>query len=91
RLAVRTAGLLHQLVTRAGRDPAGALPELDRLIDARCADFRERSGARWIAVARQAEYQARVVLAAFELAGRGTFRSGEPGWGPDTVVPMHRE
>ncbi|MGW4025176.1 M14 family zinc carboxypeptidase [Streptomyces sp. NPDC005009] len=91
RLAVRTAGLLHQLVTRAGRDPAGALPELDRLIDARCADFREVSGARWIAVARQAEYQARVVLAAFELAGRGTFRSGEPGWGPDTVVPMHRE
>ncbi|WP_030861349.1 M14 family zinc carboxypeptidase [Streptomyces sp. NRRL S-37] len=91
RLAVRTAGLLHQLVTRAGRDPAGALPELDRLIDARCADFREVSGARWIAVARQAEYQARVVLATFELAGRGAFRSGEPGWGPDTVVPMHRE
>ncbi|MDT0401829.1 M14 family zinc carboxypeptidase [Streptomyces edwardsiae] len=91
RLALRTAGLLHQLVTRAGRDPGGALPELDRLIDARCADCRDGFGARWITVARQAEYQARVVLAAFELAGRGPFRSGEPGWGPGTAVPMHRE
>ncbi|MFI2506432.1 M14 family zinc carboxypeptidase [Streptomyces sp. NPDC018972] len=91
RLALRTAGLLHQLVTRSGHDPAGALPELDRLIDARCADCRDVFGARWIAVARQAEYQARVVLAAFGLAGHGAFRSGEPGWGPDTVVPMYRE
>ncbi|WP_413471499.1 M14 family zinc carboxypeptidase [Streptomyces sp. MB09-02B] len=68
RVALRTAGLLHQLVTRAGHDPAGALPGLDRLIDAWCADYRDGYGARWIPVARQAEYQARVVLAAFELA-----------------------
>ncbi|MEU5511283.1 M14 family zinc carboxypeptidase [Streptomyces fungicidicus] len=91
RLVLRTAGLLHQLVTRAGRDPAGALPELERLIDARCADCRDGFGARWIAVSRQAEYQARVVLAAFELAVRAPFRSGEPGWGTGTAVPMHRE
>lgn len=94
RLALRTAGLLHQLVTRAGRDPAGALPELDRLIDARCADYRDALGARWITVARQAEYQTRVVLAAFALAARRTpepSRSGEPGWGSGTAVPMQRE
>ncbi|EFL38320.1 LOW QUALITY PROTEIN: 3-hydroxyacyl-CoA dehydrogenase, partial [Streptomyces griseoflavus Tu4000] len=91
RLVLRTAGLLHQLVTRAGRDPAGALPVLERLIDARCADCRDGFGARWIAVSRQAEYQARVVLAAFELAVRAPFRSGEPGWGTGTAVPMHRE
>ncbi|MET7291141.1 M14 family zinc carboxypeptidase [Streptomyces griseoloalbus] len=94
RLALRTAGLLHQLVTRAGHDPAGALPELDRLIDARCADYRDVSRARWISVPRQAEYQARVVLAAFELAlrhPRTPSHSGEPGWGSATAVPMHRE
>ncbi|MFF3942224.1 M14 family zinc carboxypeptidase [Streptomyces phaeofaciens] len=93
RIAVRTAGLLHQLVTGAGRDPSGALPELDGLIDAGCAAYRDDSGARWIPVARQAEYQARVVLAAFELAGRhgARARSGEPDWGTQAAVPMHRE
>ncbi|MFI2432798.1 M14 family zinc carboxypeptidase [Streptomyces sp. NPDC018693] len=94
RLAVRTAGLLHQLVTASGADPAGVLPELDRLIDTRCADFHDAWRARWIPVARQAEYQARVVLAAFELARRRTPlgpRSGERDWGARPVVPMHRE
>ncbi|GHB19904.1 dehydrogenase [Streptomyces viridiviolaceus] len=94
RLALRTAGLLHQLVTRAGRDPADVLPELDRLVDEWCADYRDGCAARWIPVARQAEYQTRVVLAAFELAGRrasACSRSGEPGWGSEAAVPMHRE
>ncbi|MFI7019029.1 M14 family zinc carboxypeptidase [Streptomyces sp. NPDC050164] len=94
RLALRTAGLLHQLVRAAGHDPAGALPELDRLIDEWCADYRDGCGARWIPVARQAEYQARVVLAAFELAGRHTRAcsgSGESGWGSGAAVPMQRE
>ncbi len=94
RLALRTAYLLHQLVTRAGHDPAEALPELDRLIDARCADFRDALGARWIGVDRQAEYQARVVRAVCALAVRrpsGASRSGEPGWGAGPAVPMHRE
>jgi hypothetical protein len=94
RLALRTAGLLHQLVRRSGADPAGALPELDRLVDEWCADYRDGCGARWIPVARQVEYQSRVVLAAFELAGRyapAGFRSGEPGWGCGAAVPMHRE
>ncbi|MFI9545587.1 M14 family zinc carboxypeptidase [Streptomyces sp. NPDC052016] len=94
RIAVRTAGLLHQLVSGAGRDPAGALPELDGLIDTWCADYEDGCGARWIPVARQVEYQARVVLAAFELAGRhpsGPARSGESDWGTQPAVPMHRE
>lgn len=94
RLALRTAGLLHQLVTVAGRDPAGALPELDRLIDEWCDDYRDGCGARWIPVARQVEYQARVVLAAFELAGRhapACSRSGEAGWNAGAAVPIHRE
>ncbi|WP_307680252.1 M14 family zinc carboxypeptidase [Streptomyces sp. V4I2] len=94
RLALRTAGLLHQLVTRSGTDPAGALPELDRLVDEWCADYRDGCGARWIPVARQVEYQSRVVLAAFELAGRhapARSRSGESGWGSEPAVPMHRE
>jgi hypothetical protein len=94
RLALRTAGLLHQLVAGAGGDPAGVLPELDRLVDAWCADYRDGCGARWIPVARQVEYQARVVLAAFELAGRHGpvhSRSGESGWGSQAAVPMHRE
>ncbi|MFI8190020.1 M14 family zinc carboxypeptidase [Streptomyces sp. NPDC085946] len=94
RLALRTAGLLHQLVRHAGHDPAGVLPELDRLIDAWCADYRDGCAARWIPVARQCEYQTRVVLAAFELAARGPHpwsRSGEPGWGCGAAVPMHRE
>ncbi|MET7687392.1 M14 family zinc carboxypeptidase [Streptomyces sp. NPDC005483] len=94
RLALRTAGLLHQLVTRAGADPAGVLPELDRLIDVWCADYRDGFGARWIPVPRQIEYQSRVVLAAFELAARhapACSRSGEPGWGSEAAVPMHRE
>ncbi len=94
RLALRTAGLLHQLVTHAGGDPAGALPELDRLVDAWCADYRDGCGARWIPVARQVEYQSRVVLAAFELASRhapACSRSGEPGWGSEAAVPMHQE
>ncbi|POX51875.1 dehydrogenase [Streptomyces sp. Ru71] len=94
RLVLRTAGLLHRLVTRSGRDPAGALPELDRLIDTGCADYRDGCGARWIPVVRQVEYQSRVVLAAFELAGEqasARSRSGEPGWGSGRAVPMHRE
>ncbi|MEW2402963.1 M14 family zinc carboxypeptidase [Streptomyces sp. NPDC046862] len=94
RVALRTAGLLHQLVTRAGQDPADALPDLDRLIDEWCADYRDGYGARWIPVARQVEYQSRVVVAAFELAGRHAgvgSRSGEPGWGSQPAVPMHRE
>ncbi|WP_254409707.1 M14 family zinc carboxypeptidase [Streptomyces sp. AC495_CC817] len=84
RVALRTAGLLHQLVTRAGHDPAGVLPELDRLIDEWCADYRDGHGARWIPVARQAEYQARVVLAAFELAAGSPHPSGPSSQGPCT-------
>jgi hypothetical protein len=94
RLALRTAGLLHQLVRVAGRDPAGVLPDLDRLIEEWCADYREGCGARWIPVARQVEYQSRVVLAAFALAGRyasACSRSGESGWGSEAAVSMHRE
>ncbi|MEY2244447.1 M14 family zinc carboxypeptidase [Streptomyces sp. SAS_267] len=94
RVALRTAGLLHQLVTASGQDPCGALPELDRLIDAWCADYRDGCGARWIPVARQVEYQARVVLAAFDLAGRHTgtrSRSGDSGWTAQATVPMHGE
>ncbi|WP_240982467.1 M14 family zinc carboxypeptidase [Streptomyces sp. S3(2020)] len=94
RLTLRTAGLLHQLVTAAGTDPAGALPELDRLIDEWCADYRDSCGARWIPVTRQVEYQTRVVQTVFELAGRHArvgSRSGEPGWGSQAAVPMHRE
>lgn len=78
---LRTAGLLHQLVRAAGRDPAGALPELDRLIDEWCADYRDGCGARWIPVARQAEYQTRVVLSAFELAARHTRPCSSSGSG----------
>ncbi|WP_282700475.1 M14 family zinc carboxypeptidase [Streptomyces sp. CC219B] len=94
RLALRTAGLLHRLVTGAGRDPTGVLPELDRIIDLWCADYREGCRASWIPVARQVEYQSRVVRAAFELAARHAHtrsRSGEPGWGSEAAVPMHRE
>jgi hypothetical protein len=94
RLALRTAGLLYQVVVASGHDPAAALPELDRLIDEWCADYRDGCGARWIPVARQVEYQSRVVLSAFELARRYApvrSRSGEPGWGTETAVPMHRE
>ncbi|CAL9316849.1 M14 family zinc carboxypeptidase [Streptomyces sp. SudanB91_2054] len=94
RLSLRTAGLLHQLVTRTGGDPAGVLPEVERLVDEGCADYRDGCAARWIPVARQVEYQTRVVLAALELAGRrptAGSRSGEPGWGPGAAVPMHRE
>ncbi|MET7378875.1 M14 family zinc carboxypeptidase [Streptomyces sp. NPDC005526] len=94
RLALRTAGLLHRLVRGAGRDPAGALPELERLVEEWCADYRDGFGARWIPVARQAEYQTRVVLAAARLAGRFPHprsRSGEPDWGPQAAVPIHRE
>ena len=94
RLALRTAGLLYQLVVASGSDPAGVLPELDRLIDEWCADYRDGFGARWISVARQVEYQSRVVLSAFELARRHTpvrSRTGEPGWGTEATVPMHLE
>ncbi|NEA67925.1 dehydrogenase [Streptomyces sp. SID12488] len=94
RLALRTAGLLHQLARDAGPGAADVLRELDRLIDEWCADYRVGCGARWIPVARQVEYQSRVALAAFELAGRSTragSRSGESGWGAGAAVPMHRE
>ncbi|MFD1658830.1 M14 family zinc carboxypeptidase [Streptomyces caeni] len=94
RVALRTAGLLHQLATAAGRETGRVVRELDGLIDGWCADYRDGYGARWIPVARQAEYQARMVLAAFELAGRyapARSRSGEPGWGSGAAVPMHTE
>ncbi|MFF4142919.1 M14 family zinc carboxypeptidase [Streptomyces sp. NPDC001698] len=94
RLALRTAGLLHRLVRGAGYDRAGVLPELDRFIEQGCADYRDNLRARWIPVARQAEYQTRVVLAVCELAGRHArvrSRSGEPGWGTRAAVPIHRE
>lgn len=70
------------------------LPEPDRLIDARCADYRDTCATHRIPVARQVEYQARVVVAAFEPALRhpgAPSRSGEQGWGSGTVVPMHLE
>lgn len=69
------------------------LPELDRLIDEWCADYRDGYGARWIPVARQAEYQTRVVLAAFDLAARRPrdSHSGEGEWSSEPAVPMHRE
>ncbi|MEG8278818.1 M14 family zinc carboxypeptidase [Streptomyces sp. AHA2] len=90
RLALRTAGLLHQLVRATGRDPGGVLPELDRLIDTWCADYRDGCRARWIPVARQAEYQTRVVLSAFELAARRVrpaAPSAGPGRDPGAAVP----
>lgn len=88
RIALRTAGLLHQLVSAAGRDPYGATADLDRLIDVWCADYHEGHEARFIPVARQAEYQARVVLAAFDLARhRGAARA--PGARPP-VTPAER-
>ncbi|WP_406467699.1 hypothetical protein [Streptomyces hirsutus] len=94
RPALRTAGPLHRPVTTDGRAPAGVLPEPDRLIGARCADHRDVCETRRIPVARQVEYRTRVVVAVFEPAVRhsGTSsRSGEPGWGSGTVVPMHPE
>lgn len=103
RVVLRTAGLLHQLITRTGHDAAGALPELNRLIDTWCAHYRDGYGAHWIPVSRQAQYQARVVLTAFELAaerangkpGVGDFhaegQSGEPQWSSEPAMPMHRE
>ncbi|WP_030184508.1 M14 family zinc carboxypeptidase [Streptomyces sp. NRRL S-813] len=94
RLVLRTAGLIHRLVRAAGDDPAGVLPDLDRLIDEWCADYRDGLGARWIPVARQSEYQTRMVLAACRLAGRharACSRSGEATWGPGAAVPIHGE
>ncbi|MER6984942.1 dehydrogenase, partial [Streptomyces carpinensis] len=94
RLALRTAGLLHQLVRAAGDDRAGILADLDRLIDQWCAEYRDGLGARWIPVARQSEYQTRVVLATCRLArreARACSRSGEPTWEPGAAVPIHRE
>lgn len=96
RVALRTAGLLHQLVTATGRDPGGVLPELDRLIDLWCADYRDGCGAYWIPVARQVEYQARVVLAVFDLAGRHPRVSPaarDSGWGavPRPTAPVRRD
>ncbi|MEV6123224.1 M14 family zinc carboxypeptidase [Streptomyces sp. NPDC052077] len=94
RLALRTAGLLHQLVTRTGPDPAAVLPELDAAVDEWCADYHDGCGARWIPVARQVEYQSRVVLAAFELAarrGREPSPTGSPGRGPGAAVPLSME
>jgi hypothetical protein len=82
RTALRTAGLLHQLVTATGQDPYGAGAELDRLVDVWCAEYHDGLGARFIPVARQAEYQARVVLAAFDLA-----RHRSPAPGPGTRPP----
>ncbi|MFF3379241.1 M14 family zinc carboxypeptidase [Streptomyces sp. NPDC002680] len=94
KLALRTAGLLHQLACGAGPGAADVRCALDRLIDEWCADYRDGCGARWIPVARQVEYQSRVVLAAFELAGRHArvgSRSSDSGWGAGSAVPMHRE
>ncbi|MEF9907325.1 hypothetical protein [Streptomyces sp. P9-A2] len=88
--------LCHRLVTTAGRDPAGVPPEPEpgRLIDARCANHHDTHGTRRIPVARRVEYQARFVVAVFEPAVRrpdAPSRSGEPGWGSGTVVPMYPE
>ncbi|MFG3246444.1 M14 family zinc carboxypeptidase [Streptomyces sp. NPDC048187] len=94
RLSLRTAGLLHQLVTRTGGDPAGVLTEVDRIVDEGCADYRDGCAAHWIPVGRQVEYQTRVVLAAFELAGRretAGSRPGDPDRGPEATVPVHRD
>lgn len=92
RLALRTAGLLHQAVTVSGRDPADVLPELERLIDRWSDDYRNRCAARWVPVGRQAEFQSRVVLAAFDLAGRHTSRPQEPGRDARTAaVPTRGE
>ncbi|MFJ5261914.1 M14 family zinc carboxypeptidase [Streptomyces sp. NPDC088387] len=94
RLALRTAGLLHQLVGRAGHDPAHVLPELERLVEMWVAEFHDGCGARWIPVERQVAYQSQVVLDAFALAlpgAAGPSRSGESGWGSATAVPMQRE
>ncbi|MEU3143168.1 MULTISPECIES: hypothetical protein [unclassified Streptomyces] len=94
RPALRTAGLLHRPATTTGHDPAGAPPELDRLIDARCTDYRGTCATRRIPVARQAEQQARPVVAAFEpdpRHPRTLSRSGEQGWGAGGAVPMHLE
>jgi hypothetical protein len=94
RLALRTAGLLRRLARAAGRAAAGTVGELDRLIDQRCADYRDGSGTRWVPVGVQTEFQTRVVLDAFELSfaqgARTWCRSGEEGWGPQAVVPMPR-
>jgi hypothetical protein len=90
RIALRTAGLLHQLVTGAGHDPSGATADLDRLIDAWCADYHIGHEARWIPVARQVEYQARVVLAAFELATRRA-PGARPGASPIGAPPAKAE
>ncbi|MEU9186776.1 M14 family zinc carboxypeptidase [Streptomyces sp. NPDC048484] len=90
RIALRTAGLLHQLVTAAGQDPYDATADLDRLIDMWCADYHDGHEARWIPVVRQAEYQARVVLAAFDLARhRGPAR--DPGVRPVGTPPTRAE
>jgi hypothetical protein len=89
RVALRTAGLLHRLATAAGDGAGDLLPRLDALIDGWCADYRDRYGARWIPVARQVEYQARVVLAAARLASRRGV--GEPERGAGAVVPVRGE
>lgn len=96
RIVLRTAGLPHRFVTRAGHGPSGALPRLDALIDAGRAAYRDGCGARRTPVARQAEYRTRVVRAAFERAARtaagpAPARSGESDWGARPAVPMHRE
>lgn len=71
RLALRAAGLLHQLVTTAAPGLTGVLADLDRLLDAWCAEYEHVYRARWIPVARQVEYQTGVVLALADLAGEG--------------------
>jgi hypothetical protein len=78
-------------VTGAGRDdPTGATADLDRLIDVWCADYHDGHEARWIPVARQVEYQARVVLAAFDLARRQA-PLPRPGARPLGPSPMRAE
>lgn len=77
-----------------GLDPEGVLPELGRLLDSWTAEYRDGRGAESVPAARQAEYQSRVVLAAFERAAwrpAPCSRSGESDWGSEPVVPMHRE
>ena len=90
RTALRTAGLLHQLVTAAGHDATHAAADLDRLIDTWCADYHDGHQARWIPVARQVEYQARVVLAAFDLARRRA-SAPPPSARPLGTPPMRAE
>ncbi|WP_422641232.1 hypothetical protein [Streptomyces glaucescens] len=49
-----------------GATPPACCPSWAGLLDPWTAEHRDGRGDEWIPVARQAEYQSRVVLAAFE-------------------------